>query len=154
MHILFLCTGNACRSQMAQALANQLFPQHHFYSAGIETHGLNPLALKVCNELGLDLSTHTSKHVNTLKSIHFDLIITVCDHAHEQCPNFPNSAKKIHHSFPDPPKLVKQQQIDGVKLTAEAELNIYREVRDLIKNWLQKDFSNLLHEINDKINLS
>ena len=154
MHILFLCTGNACRSQMAEALANQIYPQHDFYSAGIETHGLNPLAIKVCNELGLDLSKHTSKHINTLKTITFDLVVTVCDHAHEQCPIFISSAQRVHHSFPDPPKLVKQEQTSKGKLTTETELNISREVRDLIKDWLEKAFSNILHDITDKINPS
>jgi arsenate reductase len=143
MNILFLCTGNACRSQMAEALAQQIYPQHHFYSAGVEIHGLNPLAVKVCHELGLDLSAHNSKHVSSLKSINFDLVITVCDHAQEQCPVYLTSVKTIHHSFLDPPKIAKQRNLSG-----DAELEIYRDVRDAIKNWLINELDLPNHELN------
>jgi arsenate reductase len=90
---------------MAEAIARYLYPQHKFYSAGIETHGMNPYAVKVCEELGLDMSRHTSKLVETLKDIRLDVVLTVCDHANESCPLFTGLAQKMHHSFQDPPKL-------------------------------------------------
>ena len=134
LNILFLCTGNSCRSQMAEAIARDLYPQHKFYSAGIETHGMNPYAVKVCEELGLDMSNHSSKLVETLKDIRLDVVLTVCDHANESCPLFTGLAQKMHHSFQDPPKLAKN-------LTSEEEkLAVYRQVRDEIKNYLQTEF--------------
>ena len=134
LNILFLCTGNSCRSQMAEAIARYLYPQHKFYSAGIETHGMNPYAVKVCEELGLDMSRHTSKLVETLKDIRLDVVLTVCDHANESCPLFTGLAQKMHHSFQDPPKL-------AANLASEEEkLNVYRQVRDEIKDYLQTEF--------------
>lgn len=133
LNILFLCTGNSCRSQMAEAIACNLYPQHNFYSAGIETHGMNQYAIKVCNELGLDMSKHNSKHVDTLKDIKLDVVLTVCDHANESCPLFIGLAQKLHHSFQDPPKL-------AANLTnEEKKLEIYRRVRDEIENYLRVD---------------
>jgi arsenate reductase len=138
LNILFLCTGNSCRSQMAEAIARSLYPQHNFYSAGIETHGMNQYAIKVCNELDLDMSNHSSKHVDTLKDIKFDVVLTVCDHANESCPLFTGLAQKLHHSFQDPPKL-------AANLASEEEkLAIYRKVRDEIKVYLQTDLPQLV----------
>ncbi|HRG62853.1 MAG TPA: arsenate reductase ArsC [Burkholderiales bacterium] len=138
LNILFLCTGNSCRSQMAEAIARSLYPQHNFYSAGIETHGMNLYAFKVCNELGLDMSNQSSKHVDTLKDIKFDVVLTVCDHANESCPLFAGLAQKLHHSFQDPPKL-------ATNLASEEEkLAIYRKVRDEIKVYLQTDLPQLV----------
>jgi arsenate reductase len=119
---------------MAEAIARYLYPQHKFYSAGIETHGMNPYAVKVCEELGLDMSRHTSKLVETLKDIRLDVVLTVCDHANESCPLFTGLAQKMHHSFQDPPKL-------AANLASEEEkLNVYRQVRDEIKDYLQTEF--------------
>ena len=138
LNILFLCTGNSCRSQMAEAIARNLYPNHQFYSAGIETHGMNQYAVKVCNELGLDMSQHSSKHVDELKNITLDVVLTVCDHANESCPVFIGLAQKLHHSFQDPPKL-------AANLTSEEEkLVIYRQVRDEIKNYLQTSLPQLV----------
>lgn len=138
LNILFLCTGNSCRSQMAEAIARNLYPQYNFYSAGIETHGMNPYAIKVCNELGLDMSQHSSKHVDTLKDVKFDVVLTVCDHANESCPLFTGLAQKLHRSFQDPPKL-------AANLASEEEkLVIYRKVRDEIKTFLQNEFPQLV----------
>lgn len=134
LNILFLCTGNSCRSQMAEALARNLYPQHQFYSAGIETHGMNPYAVKVCQELGLDMSQHTSKHVDTLQAVKFDVVLTVCDHANESCPIFIGLAQKLHHSFQDPPKLAASL------VNEEEKLAVYRQVRDEIKTYLQTEF--------------
>lgn len=138
LNILFLCTGNSCRSQMAEAIARSLYPQHKFYSAGIETHGMNPYAIKVCAELGLDMSTHSSKHVDTLKDVKFDVVLTVCDHANESCPIFIGLAQKLHHSFQDPPKL-------AANITDEEEkLAVYRKVRNEIKDYLQNELPTLI----------
>lgn len=134
LNILFLCTGNSCRSQMAEAIARNLYPQHNFYSAGVETHGMNPYAVKVCEELGLDMSKHTSKHVDTLKNIQFDVVLTVCDNANESCPIFIGLAQKLHHSFQDPLKLAANLSNEGDKLAA------YRKVRNEIKTYLQVEF--------------
>lgn len=138
LNILFLCTGNSCRSQMAEALARQLYPQHNFYSAGIETHGMNPYAVAVCQELGLDMSSHSSKHIESLKDIPLDVVLTVCDHANESCPLFTGLAQKLHHSFQDPPKLAKEISDENAKLA------IYRKVRDEIAVYLKNEFPQLV----------
>ena len=134
LNILFLCTGNSCRSQMAEAIARDLYPQHKCYSAGIETHGMNTYAVKVCEELGLDMSRHTSKHVDTLSQVKFDVVLTVCDNANESCPIFIGLAQKLHHSFQDPPKLAANLANE------EDKLSVYRQVRDEIKDYLQTEF--------------
>ena len=133
LKILFLCTGNSCRSQMAEGWAHHL--KGHVieaWSAGIETHGLNPLAVKVMAEVGVDISGHRSKHVDELKGIPFDYIITVCDHAHESCPLFPGRTKVIHRGFDDPPRLAKTAR------TEEEALAHYRRVRDEIRHFIQE----------------
>lgn len=123
---------------MAEALARDLYPQHKFYSAGIETHGMNPYAVKVIEELGLDMSRHTSKHVDTLKDINFDVVITVCDNANESCPIFIGKTLKLHHSFQDPPKLAANLNDEDKKLA------IYRQVRNEIKSYLINELPNLV----------
>ncbi|RKX79599.1 MAG: arsenate reductase ArsC [Spirochaetes bacterium] len=131
LKILFLCTGNSCRSQMAEAWVKHLLSdQIEPYSAGIETHGLNPNAVRVMAEAGVDISRHRSKHVKEIKDIPFDYVIIVCDHARESCPLFPRKAKHIHVSFEDPPFLASQ--VDG----EEEKLNCYRKVRDQIKEFV------------------
>jgi len=131
LKILFLCTGNSCRSQMAEGWAR------HFkadvlepYSAGIETHGLNPTAVKVMAEAGVDISSHRSKHLNELKNIKFDYVVTVCDHAHEYCPVFPGAAKVIHVGFDDPPRLARTAK------SQEEVFGHYRRVRDEIRDFV------------------
>ncbi len=123
---------------MAEALARDLYPQDKFYSAGIETHGMNPYAIKVIEELGLDMSTHTSKHVDTLKDVTFDVVITVCDNANESCLIFIGKALKLHHSFQDPPKLTANLADENAKLT------VYRQVREEIKTYLTNELPNLI----------
>ncbi|MBC7862117.1 MAG: arsenate reductase ArsC [Bacteroidia bacterium] len=125
--ILILCTGNSCRSQMAHGyLARFLIGEAEVYSAGVETHGVNPRAIKVMAEDGIDISHHTSNNVNEYLQIDFDLILTVCDNAKENCPYIPGKAKRIHHTFPDPAK---------AKGTEEEILNEFRKTRDLIKEY-------------------
>ncbi|GMT48575.1 MAG: hypothetical protein IEMM0008_0114 [bacterium] len=122
--VLFLCTGNSCRSQIAEGLARHYLGDHYdFYSAGIETHGLNPYAVKVMAEKGMDISNQQSKLVNALSDIDFDLVVTVCDDAHERCPIYLKQTKLIHKGFPDPAK------VEG---TVEEIMNAFRTTREQI----------------------
>ena len=132
INVLFLCTGNSCRSQMAEGWLRHLKKnQFNAYSAGIEQHGLNELAVKVMAESGADISHHQSKSLDDLADIDFDYVFTVCGHAHETCPYFPGSAQVIHVGFDDPPKLAET-------LTEESEImDCYRRVRDEIKSFIQ-----------------
>lgn len=128
INILVLCTGNSCRSQIAHGyLANFLRDkQVNVYSAGVETHGVNPKAIAIMMEDGIDISKHTSNNVDEYKEINFDYIITVCDNAHERCPYFPSSAKRFHYNFPDPAKAVG---------TEDEIISEFRIVRELIKEY-------------------
>src|SRR5690554_6320308 len=131
--VLFLCTGNSCRSQMAEAWLRALQPERfNAYSAGIEQHGLNKLAVQVMAEAGVDISHHQSKSLDDLADVDFDYVFTVCGHAHETCPYFPGSAQVIHIGFDDPPKLAES-------VTKESEvLDCYRRVRDEIKTFVEQ----------------
>lgn len=129
-NILVLCTGNACRSQMAHGYLNYFAGDRaNVYSAGVETHGVNPRAVLVMNEDGIDISGHTSNHIDEYREIPFDFVITVCDNAREQCPYFPTNAKKFHHNFPDPAKAAG---------TEDEVMNEFRRVRDMIKVYCKK----------------
>jgi arsenate reductase (thioredoxin) len=132
LKILFLCTGNSCRSQMAEGWARHLKGEVlETYSAGIEKHGLNPHAVKVMAEAGVDISRHFSKTLEEIGPVQFDCVVTVCGHAHEHCPVFPGRAKVVHVGFEDPPQLTKDLP-DG-----EAKLAIYRRVRDEIRKFVE-----------------
>ena len=132
LKILFLCTGNSCRSQMAEGWAKALKGDVlDAYSAGVETHGLNPLSVKVMAEAGVDISNHRSKNVSELTHVSFDHVVTVCGNANENCPVFPGKVKVVHMAFDDPPALAK-----GAK-TEEEALTHYRRVRDEIKAFVQ-----------------
>lgn len=129
MNILVLCTGNSCRSQMMQGFLQQMLSDKaNVYSAGIETHGLNPRAVKVMAETGIDISGHTSNHVDEYRDIPFDYVITVCDHANEHCPLFPSNAKKLHHNFSDPAKVPGDD---------ESVMPLFRKTRDEIRQWCE-----------------
>ena len=132
LRVLFLCTGNSCRSQMAEgwtrALKGDLIEP---YSAGIEVHGLNPNAMRVMAEAGVDMTGHSSKLVSTLLDTPLDYVITVCGHADETCPIFPGNTQVIHVPFPDPPKLAAEAA------TEEDALNCYRRVRDDIRAYVE-----------------
>ncbi len=131
LKVLFLCTGNSCRSQMAEGWAKYLKGDViDAYSAGIETHGLNPYAVKVMKEAGVDISGHKSKLLDDLSDIELDYVVTVCGHAHETCPVFPAKAKIIHVGFDDPPRMAKMVEDE------EEKLNCYRKVRDEIKKFI------------------
>lgn len=133
LKILFLCTGNSCRSQMAEGWARALKGEVlEPYSAGIEVHGLNPHAVKVMAEAGVDISGRRSKNVSELVDVEFDAVITVCDHAHETCPAWlGKKTKLLHVGFDDPPKLAKT-----ARTPAEA-LGHYRRVRDEIRAFVE-----------------
>lgn len=128
--ILVLCTGNSCRSQIAEGyLKHYAKDKAEVYSAGIETHGVNPKAIAVMKEDGIDISHHTSNKVDEYRNINFDFVITVCDNAKEQCPVFPSMAKQFHHNFPDPAKATG---------AAEEIIQQFRNVRDEIKEFSKK----------------
>jgi len=130
-NILVLCTGNSCRSQIAEGyLRHFAGDKANIYSAGIETHGVNPKAIQVMAEDEIDISHHTSNNVDEYTSVPFDYVLTVCDNANEACPFFPGDVEHFHHNFPDPAKAAGD---------AEQVLDEFRKVRDLIKDY-SKDF--------------
>ncbi len=128
--ILVLCTGNSCRSQIAHGfLAAQLSDEWQVYSAGLEAHGVNPRAIQVMAEAGIDISNHTSNIIADHDQEQFDLVLTVCDHAKEMCPLLPGVHHSLHHSFPDP------AQATG---TEEEIMTSFRSVRDEIRDYCQE----------------
>ena len=132
LKLLFLCTGNSCRSQMAEGWARHLKGDVlEPYSAGIETHGLNSIAVKVMAEAGVDISGHRSQHIDEFKDVQLDHVITVCGHAHESCPAFSGRTKVTHVGFDDPPRLARDAA------TEEEVLNHYRRVRDEIRAFVE-----------------
>ena len=131
-NVLFLCTGNSCRSQMAQGWGKYLLgDKFNFYSAGVAKHDLNERAVKVMSEVGVDISNHESNVVDELPQEHMDFVFTVCSDAHERCPYFPGG-KIIHVGFDDPPRLTNTMSDE------EEILAVYRRVRDEIKDTVSK----------------
>jgi arsenate reductase (thioredoxin) len=129
-NILILCTGNSCRSQIAEGyLRYYTGGKANIYSAGVETHGLNPRAVAIMKEDGIDISRQTSNNVNEYLDIKFDHVITVCDNAKERCPYFPTTAQKHHYNFPDPAK---------VSGTEDQIMSEFRKVRDMIKTYCRE----------------
>ena len=132
LKVLFLCTGNSCRSQMAEGWARELKSDVlQAYSAGIETHGLNPDAVRAMQEAGVDISGHQSTKVDEYSDIEFDYVVTVCSHADEHCPVFLGKAVVIHKGFDDPPKLAADAKTDEEKMAP------YRRVRDEIRAYVE-----------------
>jgi arsenate reductase (thioredoxin) len=127
--ILVLCTGNSCRSQMAEGYLRKICPHDAIYSAGIEAHGLNHLAVQVMAEDGIDISHHTSKTIDQLPALNWDIVITVCDNARESCPVLPGDHVSLHHAFQDPA---------AEKGSGEAVLPVYRKVRDEIRDFVRQ----------------
>ena len=125
--VLVLCTGNSCRSQIAEGYLKKFGGSRaEVYSAGVEVHGLNPRAVAIMKEDGIDISHQTSNHIDEYRDTNFDFVITVCDHARESCPYFPSNAKQFHHNFPDPAKASGN----------ETEImQQFRAVRDMIKDY-------------------
>ena len=128
-NILVLCTGNSCRSQIAHGfLASMTAGKANVYSAGVETHGVNPKAIATMKEIGIDISGHTSNNITEYFDIDFDYVITVCDNAKERCPYFHTKAIKLHYNFPDPAKAVgTEEQINEQ----------FRVVRGMIKDYFE-----------------
>lgn len=125
-----LCTGNSCRSQIAEGYLRYFHGAvANIYSAGVETHGVNPRAIETMQADGIDISVHTSNHVDEYLDINFDLILTVCDHASERCPIFPSTARRLHYNFPDPAKATGSEQEIQEAFTA---------VREEIKSFCQQ----------------
>lgn len=132
LRVLFLCTGNSCRSQMAEGWARSLKDSTiEPYSAGTRPHGLNPLAVRAMAEAGVDISRHESKTVDALKHVAFDFVITVCDAARESCPFFPGRSKVVHVGFDDPPRLSAAARND------DEAMPHYRRVRDEIRRFIE-----------------
>lgn len=128
--VLVLCTGNSCRSQIAQGYLQKFAnSKAEVYSAGVETHGVNPRAIAIMKEDGVDISHHTSNNVNEYRDINFDFVITVCDNAKERCPVFPSTAKKFHQNFTDPAKATGNE---------EEIMNEFRTVRNEIKSYCEQ----------------
>lgn len=137
--ILFVCTGNSCRSQMAEGWVrklkgNILSP----YSAGIEKKGMDPRAVKVMSEVGVDISKQQSKLISELSEKDFDYVVTICNDAKEKCPVFPGKAKRLHRGFDNPPDLAREAKSE------EEALTIYRRVRDEIRDYVENMPDNLL----------
>ena len=127
---LVLCTGNSCRSQIAEGYLRHFANGNaEVYSAGVETHGVNPKAIAIMQEDGIDISNHTSNNIDEYYDIDFDFVITVCDNAKERCPFFPTKAKKFHHNFSDPAK---------AKGTDEEINEQFRQVRQQIKEYCER----------------
>lgn len=130
-NILVLCTGNSCRSQIAHGYLEHFTDGRSVkvYSAGVETHGVNPRAVATMKADGIDIAHHTSNHIDEYRDINFDFVITVCDNAKERCPYFPTKAIKLHHNFPDPAK---------ASGTEEEIMAQFREVRGIIKTYCEE----------------
>jgi len=129
--VLFICTHNSCRSQMAEGLLRHLYGDHYeSYSAGLEVTDVNPYAIKVMGELGIDISSQRSKSIEEFRGMVFDYVVTVCDSAREKCPFFPGK-KVIHKSFEDPAGFTGEE---------DEVLEVFRRVRDEIKNWIVETF--------------
>lgn len=140
VRVLFLCTGNSCRSQMAEGWARALHPDRiEASSAGTNPQGLNPLAVRAMAEAGVDIREHESKHLDSLRGTPFDLVVTVCSAAAEHCPRFPGAARVIHVAFDDPPRLAA-----GARSDDEA-MPHYRRVRDEIRSFVES-LTGLLRE--------
>ncbi|MCB9497745.1 MAG: arsenate reductase ArsC [Fibrobacteria bacterium] len=133
--LLYLCTGNSCRSQMAEAWTRHLKGDlYEVFSAGIEAHGLNPDMVKVMAEVGIDVTSHTSDLVTRYFDEGLDVVVSVCGHADENCPVFPGQVRRVHKGFDDPPKLARELAAGGA--SEEEQLAPYRRVRDEIKAWV------------------
>lgn len=130
-NVLVLCTGNSCRSQLAHGYLEHFTDREkvRIYSAGVQTHGVNPKAIATMQEDGIDIAHHTSNNIEEYFGIDFDFVITVCDNAKERCPFFPTKAKKFHYNFPDPAKATGTDE----EINAE-----FRTVRQLIKNYCEE----------------
>ena len=132
LKVLFLCTGNSCRSQMAEGWARRLLGDHvEPYSAGLAPTSVDPRAARVMQEVGVDIGDQRSKNVQELAGLDFDLVVTVCDHANRNCPRFPRKTRTTHAGFDDPPHLAEGSHDE------EEALGHYRRVRDEIRAYVE-----------------
>ncbi len=137
-NVLVLCTGNSCRSQMAEGYLKTFAGEAaDIYSAGVETHGVNPRAIKAMADDSVDISDHTSNHVDEYNGIPFDYVITVCDNAKERCPYFPTEATKLHHNFPDPAKATGSEEEIMMEFGKTRQM-----IKDYMKDFVEKYLSN------------
>lgn len=134
--VLVLCTGNSCRSQIAEGYLRYFAGNKaEIFSAGVETHGVNPKAIATMKEDGIDISHHTSNNIDEYRNIDFDFVITVCDNAKERCPFFPTKAEKFHYNFPDPAKaLGTDEEI------AEEFRKVRQQIKDYCENFIAENF--------------
>jgi arsenate reductase len=141
INILVLCTGNSCRSQIAHGYLEHFTDGRKIkiYSAGIETHGVNPRAIEIMKADGIDIAHHTSNHINEYNDINFSYVITVCDNAKENCPYFPSDAKLFHYNFPDPAKATG---------TEEEIMEAFKKVSAMIKKYCELFVAENLNNIN------
>ncbi len=131
--LLFLCTGNSCRSQMAEGWARELHGDRFaIYSAGIEAHGMNARAVAAMELYGIDISGQSSKRISELPEVDFDWLITVCDHAQEKCPTFSGACRQIHHAFDDPPSITPRDE--GEVAALEPYLRVCGQIRDWVRD--------------------
>lgn len=131
--ILVLCTGNSCRSQIAEGYLRHFAGDKAIvYSAGVETHGVNPRAIQTMLEDGIDISQHTSNNIDEYRDVDFDFVITVCDNAKERCPFFPSKAQKFHHNFPDPAKATGNEE----EIMAQFR-SVRNEIKEYCRNFVQ-----------------
>lgn len=131
--ILVLCTGNSCRSQIAEGYLRHFAGERaEVFSAGVEIHGVNPKAIATMKEDGIDISNHTSNRVDEYEGIDFDFVITVCDNAKERCPYFPSKARKFHHNFPDPAKAVGDERQVAAEFAA-----VRNQIRDYCREFVE-----------------
>lgn len=132
--ILVLCTGNSCRSQIAEGyLKHFAGNKAEVYSAGVETHGVNPKAIAIMKQDGIDISGHTSNNINEYTGVPFDYVITVCDNAKERCPYFPGSAQLFHYNFPDPAKATGSEEAVMLSFTTVRD-----QIKQYCKDWCEK----------------
>ncbi|MDY0132597.1 MAG: arsenite methyltransferase [Desulforegulaceae bacterium] len=149
VNLLFLCTGNSCRSQMAEGWTRHLKSDEiHAFSAGVESHGLNPDAVKVMSEAGVDISDYRAKHIDEFKDVQLDVVIIVCSNAKETCPVFSGNCKVVHYGFNDPPEMAKELADKGT--LKEEQLDCYRKVRDEIKAFVKTLPESLINQ-SDKV---
>ncbi len=134
-NILVLCTGNSCRSQIAEGYLRHFAGEKaNVFSAGIETHGVNPKAVATMKEDGIDISNHTSNHIDEYRNIDFDFVITVCDNAKERCPFFPSEAQKFHHNFPDPAKATGTDEVVRAQFA-----KVRQQIKDYCRAFMEEN---------------
>lgn len=144
--VLFICTHNSARSQMAEGILRYFYSdKYEVYSAGTRAANVHPFAVEVMKEIGIDISNHSSKNLDRFLGMELDHVITVCDNANESCPLFPGGKNRMHRSFRDPVRIEGGKSDVHVEYDEEKALEVFRQVRDEIYNWVEKKFNDLHH---------